>query len=244
MGGHPLAVVGGVEHYVSARYRRQRNRTLRRLVLWVIGSSVLYVVAVGLVGMTVRVASLEMKPTIDSGDRLLALRTGPRRIGGVPRRGDLVLVRPPDYPQNGVVTAVIEPLVRFFTLNRVSLIRHSDGHPITPVFVRRVVAVPGDAVQMRDFVAFITSPGEPSRSEYDLMGPHGLALPQNFPNGWDELQLPFGGAAPQRLLGEGQYFLLCDDRSCAADSRVWGAVGQPRIVATVAIRFWPLRRLR
>ena len=235
-------MIGRVEHYVSSRHRRQRTRLLRSLILAVVTSALIYVTATGFLGMTLVVASAEMQPGLVAGDRLLALRTGARRVGGSVERGDVVFVRPPEYPPNGVLTAVIEPLLRFFTLNWVSIIRFSDGSLISPAVVRRVVAVPGDAVELRDFVAFVTVPGGSPSSEHQLLVAHALHLPDEHPAGWDERGLPFGGAAASVTLAHGEFFVLCDDRACAADSRVWGPVAEERLIGKVVFRFWPLRR--
>jgi signal peptidase I len=45
------------------------------------------------------------------------------------------------------------------------------------------------------------------------------------------------------VLGEGEYFVLSDDRSNTNDSRTWGAVPIDFIAGKALFRYWPVTRL-
>ena len=88
--------------------------------------------------------------------------------------------------------------------------------------MKRVVAGPGDVVEVRDGAVFV----------------NGLPLDDsNF----------VGGNRPAYELGPlavppGQLFVLGDNRNRSFDSHVWGFVPRDNIVGHVILRYWPLER--
>lgn len=93
-------------------------------------------------------------------------------------------------------------------------------------FVKRIVAVGGDTVELRDGQLFVN--GQPSR----YVEAHGLTAPQS-----PTVRYPFKVPA-------GQFFALGDNRESSSDSRSFGAQPDDRIVGKVVLRFWPFDRLR
>lgn len=92
-------------------------------------------------------------------------------------------------------------------------------------FVKRVVAVAGDMVELRDGQLYVN--GEPA--------PHPEAKGATTP------QSP-QVAYPYRV-PEGQFFALGDNRTASSDSRSFGAQPYDRIIGKVILRFWPFDRL-
>jgi signal peptidase I len=93
-------------------------------------------------------------------------------------------------------------------------------------FVKRVVAVAGDVLDLRDGQLFVNG----ARVDYpDAPGP---TLPEN-PAYRYPLTIPAG-----------QYFALGDNRVASSDSRQFGPQPVPDIIGKVVLRFWPLDRLR
>ncbi|MCL0044039.1 signal peptidase I [Dehalococcoidia bacterium] len=84
-------------------------------------------------------------------------------------------------------------------------------------FVKRVIAVPGDAVEIRRGEVYVN--GEPVDEPY-VMGP---------------MRYPMG----KKVLGFGQYFVLGDNRMHSNDSRDWGFVPVESIVGRALVRYWP-----
>ncbi|EGB04627.1 hypothetical protein AURANDRAFT_15004, partial [Aureococcus anophagefferens] len=143
------------------------------------------------------IPSQSMAPTFAPGDQIAIekISTLYRR----PERDEVVLFRPPE-------AAPRDP--------------RSARKP--EVFVKRVVAGPGDVVEVRDGAVFV----------------NGLPLDDsNF----------VGGNRPAYELGPlavppGQLFVLGDNRNRSFDSHVWGFVPRDNIVGHVILRYWPLER--
>ncbi|MCP4644860.1 MAG: signal peptidase I [bacterium] len=53
---------------------------------------------------------------------------------------------------------------------------------------------------------------------------------------------PMRGSSGEIWVGEGEYFVMGDNRGVSKDSRVFGAVQDDKIIGTAVFRFWPLNR--
>lgn len=89
-------------------------------------------------------------------------------------------------------------------------------------FIKRVVALPGETIEIRHGQVFIN--GSPLREEY--LKPEDMDL-QSFP--------------PLRLPPD-QYFVLGDHRRNSNDSRSWGTVRREFIYGKAVFAYWPLDR--
>lgn len=100
---------------------------------------------------------------------------------------------------------------------------HSPGDEST-YFIKRIIGLPGERVRVDN--------GEVTVTNKD--NPNGLLL--------DETYLPSGtlttGSA-DLVLGDGEYFVLGDNRSYSFDSRSWGKLPKYEIVGLVRMRLWP-----
>ncbi len=207
-----------------------------------------FAVLTGIFVSAYSVSSEAMKPGLEKGDRVLAspIVYGPVTVFGKlpgfarPARGDLVLIDPPYSERPGFWMSIADAFVRFFTLQRVSIVSHGATSSLDGPFIERVIAVPGDTVSMKDFVFTVRAEGhelsefEHSAERYDITKP---ALPE----GWDN-SYPLSGSMAPRTLGRDEYFLANDNRGCPGDSRLWGVVKLGRIRAKVFFRYWPFGR--
>ena len=96
-------------------------------------------------------------------------------------------------------------------------------------FVKRVIAVPGDKVDIRDGVVFVND--EPLDEPYVKYRDHfTLHTGRFFP------EVPF-------TVPEGKYLMLGDNRPNSQDGRYWGFVSASEIHGPVFFRYWPLSRI-
>ena len=87
-------------------------------------------------------------------------------------------------------------------------------------FIKRVVGLPGEAVEIRKGTVYI----------------NGEALAEEYPLEDDR------GTFPRLRLPSGHYFVLGDRRRSSNDSRTWGTVPRDNIYGKAVFAYWPLER--
>jgi len=90
------------------------------------------------------------------------------------------------------------------------------------VFVKRLIGLPGDEIEIRDGQLYVNA--EPLEEPYVYGG---------------EVGVNFGPVT----VGEGEYFLMGDNRYQSCDSREFGTVPRESITSRVVAIYWPLDRL-
>jgi signal peptidase I len=195
---------------------------------------------------SVYVSSASMEPGIRPGD---AIAFFPSAFGATtpfgtlpgfmePSRGDVVLVRPPYMGDRPLLEGLGAAIARFVSLQRLGEEREPIEGAATMV-VKRVVALPGDTVFMREGICYVRPRGaehfltefETSKAAYDVRKPE-------LPAGWDPA-MPGSGYMERLEIPEGRYFVLGDNRGASVDSRTWGLVPREDILALALFRFWP-----
>lgn len=96
-------------------------------------------------------------------------------------------------------------------------------------FIKRVVGLPGDRIQIRDHRVLVN--GEQLREPY-------LREPWIAPGDW-----PGPGPTDARVVPRGSYFVLGDNRDHSSDSRVFNSIQQDAIYGKAVVRFWPFQRV-
>jgi signal peptidase I len=92
---------------------------------------------------------------------------------------------------------------------------------IKDAFIKRVVALPGEKVEVRDGTVFIND--QPLQENYIAAKP--------------EYQLPPSVVPPDSFL------VLGDNRNNSCDGHFWGPVPSENIIGRAAFRFWPPNRI-
>lgn len=95
-------------------------------------------------------------------------------------------------------------------------------------FVKRVIAIPGDIVDIKDGTVYINN--QPMKEDYVKFNDHFNLRPGIFS------EVPF-------KVPEKNYFMLGDNRSNSQDSRYWGFVPFEDLRGPVFFRYWPLNRI-
>jgi signal peptidase I len=92
-------------------------------------------------------------------------------------------------------------------------------------FVKRVIAVGGDTIDLRDGDVFVNG------RVVEILQARGRTLPQAA-----KVTYPF-------TVPDGQVFVMGDNRTFSSDSRTFGPVPVGNIIGKVIIRFWPATRM-
>jgi signal peptidase I len=87
-------------------------------------------------------------------------------------------------------------------------------------YIKRIIALPGDTVEVRDASVFIN--GEP--------------LIEDFPHNY----IQQGEYMPPVTVADNQLFVMGDNRPNSSDSRVFGPIPQDLAVGKAWLRIWPL----
>jgi signal peptidase I len=140
------------------------------------------------------VPSGSMKPTIVEGDHLLGSKF--RYRFWEPRRGEVVVFRPPEAALH-------------------------MGRTDAPRYVKRVIAVAGDAVEIEA--------GHVRVNGRDVVEPY--------------IAEPPGYSFPRTVVPPGHVFVLGDNRNESLDSHRWGFLREDALIAHVFARYWPPSRI-
>ena len=106
-------------------------------------------------------------------------------------------------------------------VNRFSVVVLSYPRDPKVDFVKRVVGLPGDRVRLDDGRLYV----------------NGRVLEQSFASVADSAVMT------ERVVPNGCYFVLGDNRPISCDSRDFGMVASDLVKGTVRARFWPLDRV-
>ncbi len=90
-------------------------------------------------------------------------------------------------------------------------------------FIKRLVGLPGETIEIRDSVLFV----------------NGKKVDQPFlPKG-----LRYGSYGPIKVPAD-NYFMMGDNRNNSEDSRVWGTLPKENIVGEAMVVYWPVPRMK
>ncbi len=122
-------------------------------------------------------------------------------------------------------------------------------------FVKRVIGLPGEKVEIRNKQVFINDKLMP-QEDYEVYDNHErreflLDISQDeYQKAWEDRVLEHGLGLYLRdyfgpvIVPEGQYLALGDNRDFSCDSRFWGPVPKENIKGKAWILHWPLNRIR
>lgn len=140
------------------------------------------------------IPSGSMLPTLQLQDRILVEKLTPRFGSGV-RTGSIVVFHPPARLQEA-------------------------GYDPRTALIKRVVAVAGDQVEVRDGKFWRNgAPAEP-----------------------DWAREPMDYALEPFVVPAGEVLVLGDNRNASLDSHLWGPLPETDLIGTAIWRYWPLAR--
>ena len=165
---------------------------------WVEGVKTLGLSAILALGIRTFIAearyipSESMLPTLEVNDRLIVEKIGYHF--NAPQRGDVVVFAPTEALQE---------------------------QQFKDAFIKRVIGLPGDVVEVREGKVFINDSPLPESYIYE---------PPDYAYG-------------PEVVPEDSYLVLGDNRNNSYDSHYWGFVPRDRIIGKALVRFWPLARI-
>ena len=114
---------------------------------------------------------------------------------------------------------------RFHDPERFDIVIFKYPDDPSQLFVKRVIGLPGETVNIVDGKVYINDSEEPLDDSFCPETPEGSFGPYTVP--------------------EGCYFMLGDNRNHSMDSRYWQNpfVEEDAIEAEVAVRYWPLNKI-
>jgi signal peptidase I len=140
------------------------------------------------------IPSGSMLPTLQLKDRILVEKLRPRLAGAL-ATGTIVVFHPP------------APL-------------REAGYDPKSALIKRVVALPGDRVEVRE--GRLWRNGEPLRSDW--------------------AREPMDYALAPLTVPAGHVLVLGDNRNASLDSHLWGPLPTEDLIGTAIWRYWPLNR--
>ncbi|MCL2043254.1 MAG: signal peptidase I [Treponema sp.] len=229
-----------------ASQKREKHRLLRVIISLII-LFVLYNIVTAFFFSVWVLRNDTMQPGLRPGDRFLVASTAlPNMFAGlrpsdstVPaKRGNLVIIDTRQGEKKSLFLSAIDIVIRFFTIQQFSLF-NAEEH----LFIKRLVALPGDEIYMNNYILRI----RPAGNSFPLTEFEFADRPYypNIPQGqalWDE-SLPLSGNMERIILGPGEFFVISDDRGSTGDSRTWGPIGTKEIVGRPILRIWPPARI-
>lgn len=240
--------------YLSYSERKKLKYKLFFLIKFIVLFFVLYHIITVFIFSSYTVENVSMEPLLKEGDYVFTAPviygariplTEVSRFPGFskPERGEIIITLPGNYKAPSVFIKILDPVVRFFTLQKVSLNKTRLNPGTSPFMVKRIVGVPGDTIRMDNFTVYIKS----RESDYFLRESELIDKDYNInryplPEGW-EIGYPFSAGFEEIKLKENEFYLLGDNRSNSHDSRHYGPVPLSHIITKVVFRYWPPKHI-
>jgi signal peptidase I len=197
----------------------RRLSGLREFALLTIAALAIAIVLKTFVVQAFYIPSVSMVPTMQVGDRILVNRLA-YRFGDI-ERGDVIVFADPT-PDASHDRGIVGGLVHFLAQG-VGVVRPDDDD-----FIKRVIGVPGDVVEMRGGTVYV----------------NGAPLDEPYVNQEDLSTADL----PPTSVPDGMLFVMGDNRNHSGDSRYQppaglGFVPIDRVIGKAVVIIWPPSRI-
>ena len=115
---------------------------------------------------------------------------------------------------------------KFTGLERGDIVVFNPPHDKDKAYIKRVIGTPGETIRIDNEEVFVRAVGS---NEFVKINEPYIKNPPRLND--------------QRTLGEGEYYVMGDNRDNSSDSRSWGAVDESTIKGEPFIRLFPLSRI-
>jgi signal peptidase I len=192
-----VPTAGSAGHRHTARVTRRPPRWLIDVVETLALTLIAFFVIQTFVAQPFQVKQTSMESTLEPGQYVLVDKLTPR--WSAYQRGDIVVLHPPSGWEDG------------------------DDTP----FIKRVIGLAGDTVDIRDGSVFIN--GTQLNEDYTYAQPDEAAQPTTV-----------SGDEHRWVIPAGELFLMGDHRQNSADSRTFGPVEATQVIGRAWLRYWPI----
>ena len=127
---------------------------------------------------------------------------------------------------SGTTLFTIEP---FNELDRQTVIVFRYPKNRTQFFIKRIIGLPGEKIQVKNGKITIFNSENPTGSVLD----ESAYLSENVKTTGDSVL----------SLKDDEYFVMGDNRMFSSDSRSWGPIKEADVIGKTLVRAWPLNRL-
>lgn len=129
-----------------------------------------------------------------------------------------------DTFENGQYLIVDQLSYQFDTPSRGEVVIFRYPKEPSKFFIKRVIGVPGDTVSIDGDAVTIQNETHPE----------GTRLREPY------VDMMSGTDVLSETLGEGEYFVMGDNRDFSSDSRVWGVLPEDHIIGRAFVRLFPI----
>ncbi|NLM01231.1 MAG: signal peptidase I [Treponema sp.] len=179
-----------------------------------------------------------MFPTIEKGNCIFFT---PLKVEKNIKAGDIVYVSKSNIPKANIWKRAVDSVVSFVTLQKVFPFKTKN---VEQCFLRRVIGTPGDTAYVKDYMVYIKSKDSSHfLTEHEIIQSSYETITKNQAENID-VDLGTPGNVSEIVLGEDEYFLLCDNRIEGIDSRLWGVVSKKQIKGCAFLRYFPFKQIR
>ena len=190
-------------------HARDGLRNISSTLLLLISAPIIAILLTSHVFQSYQVDGQSMETTLQNGDRLIVLKL-PKTIANIsrgtymPNRYDIVVF---DRPPQSAISANVEHLIK------------------------RVIALPGERVSIRDGRVTVYNDEYPDGFNPDVNQEHSESV--SVTEGQVDI-----------TVSEGEVFVLGDNRFNSTDSRKFGSIDTDSIVGTAELRFVPVSKMK
>ncbi|GMO50492.1 MAG: signal peptidase I [Treponemataceae bacterium] len=221
----------------SFRLRQELHRKIRRVAFFIAAVLVCLALFLRFILFSVVLYTVSMEPNIKSGTALFVsplFSVRPLMPFFELNRGDVVLALPYER-QEPLLSRALNAVVSFATFQQ---IRYAASGSES-MFITRVIGFPGDTIFMKDYQLYV-KPADANQflTEFELRETDYEIQVNALPEGWNNT-LGAAGSFSEMTLKDDEYFLLCDNRTVSADSRIWGPVRGSRIQGRALLIYFP-----
>lgn len=161
-----------------------------------------------------------------------------------PKRGDVMLIQPYPVENKSLPLRFANLVCRFITAQQWQPFPGDKNENSSVPFIRRAIGMPGDTIYLDNYLLYIKPKNENHfLTEFELTQTKYDITVANAPVQWDK-DLGAKGKMQEIVLGEDEYFVLCDNRLETSDSRTWGVVRQSTFKGKVLLVYFPFNKFR